>query len=50
MSLTGYLIAEAGRRQDSPTVEELRIRIASRKPAPLPESPTKALRAERDRH
>ncbi len=48
MSLSDYLISEASRWSDGPTVEELRARMAARKPVHLSESPTKALRAERE--
>lgn len=48
MSLSDYLLQEIRKSAEVPTMEEMRARLASRKPVDLPESPTSALRAERD--
>ena len=47
-SLSDYLLAEIAEAADRPTIEELRARLASRRPvSPSPE-PTLAVREERD--
>ncbi len=47
-SLSDYLIAELRKSAERPTAEELKARLASRKPVVPDESPAQALRAERD--
>jgi plasmid stability protein len=48
-SLSDYLLAEIRRVAESPTVEELRARLATRSPVRPRVSPAVAVRAERDR-
>ena len=48
MSLSDYLRAEIERVAQRPTVEEMRRRLASRKPAALAQSAADAVRGERD--
>lgn len=47
-SLSDYLIAELRKAAERPTTDELKARLASRKPVIPDESPAEALRAERD--
>jgi len=47
--LSEYLIAEARRLAERPTLEELRRRLAERSPVNLKISPAHAVRAERGR-
>jgi plasmid stability protein len=47
-SLSQYLIEEAGRAAERPTISELRARLASRAPVVPRVAPAKAVRAERD--
>jgi plasmid stability protein len=49
MSLSDYLLAEIRRSADRPTLEELKQRLASRRPVEASVSPAEAVRAERDR-
>lgn len=46
MSLSDYLIAEIQRSAERPTQDEIKRRLAARKPTAL--NPTKALREERE--
>jgi plasmid stability protein len=48
LSLSDYLLREAERAAERPTVEELRKRLAGRTPVKLKESPADAVRAERE--
>jgi antitoxin FitA len=48
MSLSDYLLREARRLAERPTVSELRERLASRAPAAPKVSPARAVRAERE--
>jgi plasmid stability protein len=48
LSLTDYLLSEVRRIAQSPTLTEMRARLARRKPVILRESPAQAVRAERD--
>lgn len=48
MSLSDYLLAELRRFADRPSPEEMRRRLAGRRPVTLPESAVAAVRAERD--
>lgn len=48
MSLSDYLIEEIRRVAERPTLEELRERLASRKPVTPSTPPAEAVRAERD--
>ncbi len=48
MSLSDYLIAEARRWAERPTLAELRQRLAGRRPVAPPEPPADAVRAERE--
>ncbi len=48
VSLSDLLLAEARRLAERPSVEELRARLATRRPAPRRVDPTAAVRAERD--
>jgi plasmid stability protein len=48
MSLSDYLLKQIEEVAERPTIEELRARLASRSTVELQESPTDALRAERD--
>jgi plasmid stability protein len=48
MSLSDYLLAELRRFADRPTPEEMRRRLAERRPVTLAESAATAVRAERD--
>ena len=48
MSLSDYLLREIRQVAERPTLEELRQRLQSRTAPQLSESPTDALRAERD--
>ena len=47
MSLSDYLIAEAKRWSEKPSLEELRHRLEGRRPVNPRESPAEAVRAER---
>jgi antitoxin FitA len=49
MSLSDYLVREARKLAERPTMEEIRTRLAALKPVHLSTSPTKLLREERDR-
>jgi antitoxin FitA len=49
MSLSDYLLSQVRQIAEQPTMEEMRARLATRASIALPESPTRALRAERDR-
>jgi hypothetical protein len=49
LSLSDYLIREVRRVAERPTLEELRERLARRKPVTPRVSPAKAVRAERER-
>ena len=49
MSLSDYLLAEARRSADRPTLEEIRVRLAGLEPAPTKESAAAVIRRERDR-
>lgn len=49
LSLSDYLLEEARRAAERPTVAELRARLAKRTPVATRVSPAKAIRAERDR-
>lgn len=48
MSLSDYLLAELRRFADRASPEEMRRRLAERRPVTLPESAVAAVRAERD--
>ena len=48
LSLSDYLIAEAERAAEKPTVAELRERLARRAPVRTRVSPAEALRRERE--
>ncbi len=48
LSLSDYLIAEARRAAERPTVRELRERLHARAPVGLRVSPARAVRRERD--
>jgi plasmid stability protein len=48
MSLSEYLLTEAGKIAERPTLKEMLERLAALPPIDLPESPTDILRAERD--
>lgn len=48
MSLSDYLLQEIRRTAEMPTLEEMRERLSRMKAVKLPESPTRALRAERE--
>jgi plasmid stability protein len=47
MSLSQYLLGEVRALAERPTLDQLRVRLASRPPAAVGLSPTRALRAER---
>ena len=49
MSLSDYLLNEARRSLEQPTMEELLARVKTRTPVVTSESPAEILRAERDR-
>jgi plasmid stability protein len=49
MTLSDYLIAEARRAAERPTVREMRERLQKRTPVELSVSSAQAIRAERDR-
>jgi plasmid stability protein len=49
MSLSDYLLAEIREMAERPTLEELRTRLQARSRATLSQTPTDAVRAERDR-
>ena len=49
MSLSDYLIAEIRVLAERPTLEELRERLATRRPVQTSVSPAQAVREERDR-
>ena len=49
MSLSDYLLAELTRFAETPTPAELKKRLACRSPVNPPETPTRAVRRERDR-
>jgi plasmid stability protein len=49
MSLSEYLLRETSLIAERLSMEEMRARLAARKPAKLSESPTKIIRAARDR-
>jgi plasmid stability protein len=48
MSLSDYLLAELRRFAERPSPEEMRRRLAERRPVVPPESAAAAVRAERD--
>lgn len=48
MSLTDYLLGEVRRIAETPSLSEMRVRLARRKPVNLRESSAQAVRAERD--
>jgi plasmid stability protein len=48
MSLSDFLIREARKIAERPTMEEIRQRLAAQAPTQLKTSATKALREERD--
>lgn len=48
MTLSDYLLAELRRFADRPSPEEMRRRLAERRPVPLPEEAAAAVRAERE--
>jgi plasmid stability protein len=48
-SLSDYLLTEARRSLERPTMEELLARVKTRSPVVTSESPAEILRAERDR-
>ncbi len=48
MSLSDYLLAEMQRVAQRPTIEEIRGRLASRRPVRPRVAPVRAVRAERD--
>ncbi|HLF11345.1 MAG TPA: hypothetical protein VJA26_09020 [Gammaproteobacteria bacterium] len=50
MSLSDFLIREARKIAERPTMEEIRNRLAAQAPTRLKTSATKALREERDQH
>ncbi|HET7315476.1 hypothetical protein [Salinisphaera sp.] len=47
-SLSDYLIFELSKIAERPTPEELRARLAKRRPVAVSETPAEAIRAERD--
>ena len=49
LTLSDYLVREITKLADRPTMAELRDRIAQRSRVAVKTSPTKAVRAERDR-
>ncbi len=49
LSLSDYLLREVRRVAERPTLEELRQRLALRRPVTIRISPARAVRAERDR-
>ena len=49
MSLSEYLLRETSLIAERLSMEEMRARLAARKPPKLSESPTKIIRAARDR-
>jgi plasmid stability protein len=49
MSPSDYLLQEVRKSAEAPTLDELRERLAKLPRVKLPESPTRALRAVRDR-
>jgi len=49
LTLSDYLVREITKLADRPTMAELRDRIAQRRNVAVRTSPTKAVRAERDR-
>jgi antitoxin FitA len=48
MSLSDYLLRELRQALDRPTLEEMRKRLASRRPVRLRPAPAAAVRAERN--
>jgi plasmid stability protein len=48
MSLSDYLLGEIRETAERPTLEELRVRLASRSAASASIEPAQAVRAERD--
>ena len=48
MSLSDYLLRELRRTLDRPTLEEMRVRLANRRPVRLRPSSAAVIRAERD--
>ena len=48
MSLSDFLIREARKLAEQPTMDEIRARLGAHAPTSLKTSPTKALREERD--
>ena len=48
MSLSDYLLRELRRTLDRPTLEEMRVRLASRRPVRLRPSSAAVIRTERD--
>lgn len=49
LSLSDYLMREARRAVERPTLDELRERLLGRAPAAVSQPPAQAVRAERDR-
>jgi plasmid stability protein len=49
LSLSDYLMREARRAVERPTLDELRERLLGRAPASVSRPPAQAVRAERDR-
>ena len=49
LSLSDYLVREARRAVERPTLDELRQRLLGRAPAAVGQPPAQVLRAERDR-
>lgn len=49
MSLSDYLLGEIRRAAERPTLDELRARLARRRPVAPSVTPAEAVRAERDR-
>ena len=50
LSLSDFLIREARKIAERPTIEEIRARLATMTAVQLKTSPTRALREERDQH
>jgi plasmid stability protein len=48
LSLSDYLLQEVRRIAEKPTVMELQVRLAARKPVSVATTPAKAVRAERN--
>jgi hypothetical protein len=49
MSLSDYLVREVRKIAERPTLDEIRARLATRKPRRPKTSPTEIIREERDR-